>query len=71
MKLNIYTTVDGDVLDKICQQFYGKTAGITEQVLQCNPHLADQGAVYPAGIAIKLPIVNDSVVEKQTVQLWD
>ena len=46
----IYTTRDGDVLDQICQNYYGSTAKIVEQVLESNPHLSELDAVFEAGV---------------------
>jgi phage tail protein X len=65
----IYTSKDGDVLDQICQQYYGATSGIVEQVLKANPHLANLEAIFAAGIKITLP---DIIIQKElgVVQLW-
>ena len=65
----IYTTKDGDVLDQICQNYYGKTSKIVEQVIEVNPHIAELEAVFEAGIKITL---SDIIQEKEseTVKLW-
>jgi len=44
----IYITKDGDVLDQICQNYYGKTSKIVEQVIEVNPHIVEPAAVYEA-----------------------
>ena len=65
----IYWTKDGDVLDAICQKYYGITSGVVEQVLQVNPHLAELEAVFEAGIKITLPQITQTQ-ETQSIKLW-
>lgn len=65
----IYTTKDGDVLDQICQNYYGKTSKIIEQVIEANPHIIELEAVFEAGIKITLPDII-SIQESETVKLW-
>ena len=48
--------VQGDTVDLICWRTYGRTAGITEQVLEANPALADLGPELPIGTLVTLPI---------------
>ena len=45
-------SVQGDTVDLICWRTYGRTAGITEQVLEANPGLADLGAELPIGTLV-------------------
>ena len=65
----IYTTRDGDVLDQICQNYYGSTVKIVEQVLEVNPHLSELEAVFDAGVKITLPEI---IIQKESeiVKLW-
>ena len=49
-----YRTRDGDVLDWICWKHYGATEDVVEAVLDANPHLADRGPVYAAGVIVTL-----------------
>jgi phage tail protein X len=65
----IYITKDGDVLDQICQNYYGKTSKIVEQVIEANPHIVELDTTFEAGIKITLP---DIIQEKasETVKLW-
>ena len=65
----IYTTSDGDVLDQICQNYYGSTVKIVEQVLEVNPHLSELDAVLDAGVKITLPEI---IIQKESeiVKLW-
>lgn len=65
----IYTTKDGDILDQICQNYYGKTSKIVEQVIEANPHIVELEAVFEAGIKITLPDIIQKQ-ESETVKLW-
>lgn len=67
-----YQTRDGDVLDAICAGYYGNdnlSVNLTA-VLEANPGLADQGAVYPAGLMITLPDLAPPVAGSP-FSLWD
>jgi phage tail protein X len=66
----IYTSNDGDVLDQICQQYYGATSGIVEQVLEANPHLSELDAIFDAGIKIILPEISQTNKQEKTIKLW-
>lgn len=68
----IYQTCDGDVLDAVCAQHYGteNLSFTVTQVLEANRGLADQGAIYPAGIMITLPDLAPPV-EDSPFSLWD
>ena len=72
--MDAYTTTDGDVLDAIVLAHYGDRADalgdVLAAVLDANPGLADQGAVLPAGVAIKLPEL-PTPASIPTVRLWD
>lgn len=63
------TTRDGDMIDQIALDAYGRTDGATEAVLAANPHLAGLPARLPAGVVIALPVIATSPV-KPTVRLW-
>ena len=67
MKVRAY---QGDTVDALCWRHYGRTQGVTEQVLQANPGLAEDGPFLPHGLQVELQdIATTSTV--QTVQLWD
>ena len=68
-----YRTRDGDMLDQICLQYYGKAQGFVEEVLAANPRLISLNASLPAGLLIELPELNIADVEPLTdvVRLWD
>ncbi|EJK20359.1 phage Tail Protein X [Klebsiella pneumoniae subsp. pneumoniae KPNIH19] len=46
MKVRAY---QGDTVDALCWRHYGRTQGVTEQVLQANPGLAEHGPFYLTG----------------------
>lgn len=61
-----------DTVDAICWRHYGRTAGVTEQVLAANPGLAEHGPIIPHGTLITLPdITTPPAPTRRTVKLWD
>lgn len=67
MKVRAY---QGDTVDALCWRHYGRTQGVTEQVLQSNPGLAEHGPFLPHGLQVELPDIATTTTV-QTVQLWD
>lgn len=63
----IYKTRDGDVLDQICEQYYGRANAFID-VLNANPGLVEYGAILPRGIDIVLPELSTPVSEGTS--LW-
>lgn len=63
----IYKTREGDVLDQICEQYYGRASAFIE-VLNANPGLVQYGAILPLGIDIVLPELSTPVSEGTS--LW-
>lgn len=61
----------GDTVDAICWRYYGRTAGVTEAILDANPGLADLGPVIPHGTAVSLPDAAPQAEQRQVVNLWD
>ncbi|MFE2006442.1 tail protein X [Pseudomonas guariconensis] len=61
----------GDTVDAICWRYYGRTAGVTEAVLDANPGLADLGPIIPHGTAVTLPDAAPQAEQRQVVNLWD
>jgi len=59
-----------DTVDALCWRYYGRTQGVTEQVLRANPGLAEHGPFLPHGLQVELPDLPASTTA-QTVQLWD
>ncbi len=64
-------SLQGDTIDLICWRYYGRTAGITEQVMDTNRGLAELGPVLPIGTLITLPAQPVQASSKRIVQLWD
>lgn len=63
--------LQGDTVDALCWRYYGRTAGITEQVLDANPGIADLGAELPVGTLVTLPDQPATPVANNRVKLWD
>ena len=66
-----YRTRDGDMLDNICFQHYGKNTQMLEQVLEHNPGLSQHGSIFVAGLIIDLPSAPIINTVRQTIRLWD
>ncbi|MCJ7454978.1 MAG: tail protein X [Wolbachia endosymbiont of Homalodisca vitripennis] len=64
-----YSTKEKDMLDYICWQHYGFTSGAVEVVLEKNPGLAEYGSFLPAGLKIKLPII-EKPLQKSVLKIW-
>ncbi|CAI8789339.1 Phage tail protein [Pseudomonas sp. IT-P171] len=62
-------TSDGDLLDTICNNFYGHLVGTVEAVLNANQGLAEEAQPYRAGVLIVLPDLPKPIEEQVT--LWD
>lgn len=61
----------GDTVDALCWRHYGRTAGVTETVLEANPGLADHGPVLPQGLAVQMPEAQMAAPQRQMMNLWD
>lgn len=64
----IYRTIDGDMVDAICKQHYGRE-DLTPMVYDANPGLAARGPVLPKGVTIYLPDQPETPVHKP-IRLW-
>jgi len=64
-------TIQNDTVDALCWRFYGRTAGVTEAVLEANPGLADHGPVLPQGLVVNMPEAQTTAPQRQMVQLWN
>lgn len=62
-------TAEGDVLDTLCQHYYGHLNGTVEAVLAANQGLAEQIQPFRVGVQILLPEL--PAASDVTVQLWD
>jgi phage tail protein X len=61
----------GDTVDALCWRHYGRTAGVTEVVLEANPGLADHGPTLPQGLPVEMPEAQTTAPKRQMVNLWD
>ena len=64
-------TSQNDTVDALCWRFYGRTAGVTEAVLEANPGLAEHGPILPQGLVVNMPEAQTSAPQRQMVQLWN
>ena len=64
-------TNQNDTVDALCWRHYGRTAGVTEAVLEANPGLADHGPILPQGLVVNMPEAQASAPQRQMVNLWD
>lgn len=62
-------TSDGDLLDTLCQSYYGHLLGTVEAVMEANQGLAEEPQPYRAGVLISFPDL--PMVEAEQVTLWD
>lgn len=60
-----------DTVDALCWRHYGRTAGVTEAVLEANPGLADHGPTLPQGLVVQMPEAQATAPQRQTVNLWE
>lgn len=67
----LYTTRQGETVDLACQSFYGRTAEVTERVLDANPGLAAIGAFLPMGTTILMPDVETRKAARPLVKLYE
>lgn len=65
----ICRTSDGDLLDSICNHYYGHLRGTMEAVLETNEGLGREPQPFRAGLRIVLPDVVETA--STSVQLWD
>lgn len=65
----ICRTSNGDLLDTLCQQYYGHLNGSVEAVLDANQGLADEPQPFRAGVLIVLPDM--PLTTEEIIQLWD
>lgn len=64
-----YLTREGDVLDKICWNYYGRTKGTVEATLLRNrTTLSFYRSLLPAGVLLVLPVVS---LPDSGIKLWN
>lgn len=67
----IYTTRQGETVDLACQAFYGRTADVTEAVLNGNQGLAELGPVLPIGTKIMMPVIDTRPKARPLIKLYE
>lgn len=67
----IYTTRQGETADLACQSFYGRTAEVTERVVDANPGLAALGPFLPMGTKILMPDIDTRKAARPLVKLYE
>lgn len=67
----VVRAVQGDTLDDLVWQHYGRSAGAVEAVLEANPGLADLGAILPVGTRVELPDLAPAKPTGNRLKLWD
>ncbi|HBO9190475.1 TPA: phage tail protein [Pseudomonas aeruginosa] len=55
-----------DTVEALCWRHYGRTAGVTEAVLEAN-----HGPTLPPGLKVTMPDIPTAAPERQMVNLWD
>lgn len=65
-----YTTKNGDMLDKVCWDYYGPRQGAYELVMDANPGLAKVGPILPSGMVLVMPEL-PAIEKNGTVSLWN
>lgn len=69
-----YTARDGDRLDAICQEHYGKTNGVVETVLYDTTNYdITSSEIFSAGTVINLPTISasETIQEQEEHTLWE
>ncbi len=66
----IYTTRQGETVDLACLRHYGRTADVTELVLDANRGIAGS-VVLPIGTRLAMPDYDTKTADTKLVSLWD
>ncbi|HBQ6423793.1 TPA: tail protein X [Klebsiella pneumoniae] len=61
--------LQNDTVDQLCWRHYGKTAGVTEKVLEANPGLSNQ-IFLNAGQEIEMPVITSEVERVSAPPAW-
>lgn len=65
-----YTTTQGETVDLACLRHYGRTAEVTELVLDANRGIAGS-VVLPLGTKLIMPDYDVRATDTKLVSLWD
>lgn len=66
-----YYASDGETLDLICWNYYGRESGTTEAVLRANPGLCNLPPHLPLGTPVILPDLAEPSAVVEVIRLWD
>ena len=64
-------SIQNDTIDSICWRYYGRSAGVVEQVLSANPQLDELGVILPIGTDVLLPDLDSPQNTQPSINLWD
>lgn len=64
-------TKQGQTIDLVCLLHYGRTAEVTEMVLNANPDVASLGAVLPIGTRLLMPATPSRQSAPKLTSLWE
>lgn len=67
----LYVTIEGDMVDGVAFQYYGKHESHTEELFAANPDVVAMAPVLPAGVVIRLPAIQRQETPKPFRKLWD
>lgn len=65
-----YTTKQGETVDLACLRHYGRTAAVTELVLDANPGVA-ANVILPLGTRLTMPDYDTKAADTKLISLWD
>lgn len=65
-----YRAKDGEMVDEICQLYYGRTQGVVERVYAANRGLAALGPRLPAGALVVLPEIEEVSGSRRLKMPW-
>jgi phage tail protein X len=65
-----YTTRQGETVDLACLRHYGRTAEVTELVLDANRGIAT-AVVLPMGTVLTMPDYDTKTADTTLVSLWE
>lgn len=65
-----YTTKQGETVDIACMRHYGRTADVTELVLDANPGVS-ASLILPMGTRLTMPDYDTKAAASPLVSLWE
>lgn len=67
-----YVTKDGDSLDLICYDYYGKINIATlQKIMDLNPFISSHSPILEAGFFLRLPVEPEPGGGRAAVKLWN